>query len=211
MEDRRLKGALRNLGFRLSVILFIAAFAMWIRGYFRYDEVGVAVEHFDTPHWVERWAELESWKGGLCFTWRTHRAERGEYPLDEFPDHRWVFSKGCATNNIGAKPGDHGGDDDPEYPSLSGDEIETDYAALGFAFGTGRSRSLQGWGAWWTLQMIVPYWAITLALAACPAAVMARRVRRHRRLAAGLCECGYDLRATPERCAECGRPAGVLT
>jgi hypothetical protein len=61
----------------------------------------------------------------------------------------------------------------------------------------------------------VPYWALAPAFlgAGLPAAraSVARR-RRLRRLAAGCCpSCGYDLRATPGRCPECGtattRPA----
>jgi len=54
----------------------------------------------------------------------------------------------------------------------------------------------------------LPYWALVPAFlgAGLPSvrAFIARR-RRLRRLAAGCCRsCGYDLRATPDRCPECG-------
>ena len=57
----------------------------------------------------------------------------------------------------------------------------------------------------WLSEIRIPMWAVALALAV-PPALAARRWRRDRRLAsAGLCpRCGYDLRATPERCPECG-------
>ena len=56
-----------------------------------------------------------------------------------------------------------------------------------------------------------PWWAVVAATAALPAARLARRVRRGRRAGPGHCvACGYDLRATPDRCPECGAvPAGV--
>ena len=55
---------------------------------------------------------------------------------------------------------------------------------------------------------VVPHWLPTLALAL-PAAWLTRRWRR--RPAPGLCRaCGYDLRATPERCPECGAAAARL-
>jgi hypothetical protein len=57
----------------------------------------------------------------------------------------------------------------------------------------------------------VPYYAPALLTAVTPAWwVLSRRgVRRRRRLARGLCaHCGYDLRASPERCPECGTVAG---
>ena len=60
-------------------------------------------------------------------------------------------------------------------------------------------------------QLAAPFWAVSLgfALPLAIAAVVTRRERR--RAAAGGCAvCGYDLRATPERCPECGTaPAAV--
>jgi hypothetical protein len=55
-----------------------------------------------------------------------------------------------------------------------------------------------------------PTWIVASLLAAPAVAwratVLHRRRRLNRRRAAGLCiHCGYDLRATPRRCPECGR------
>jgi hypothetical protein len=53
----------------------------------------------------------------------------------------------------------------------------------------------------------IAYWLPALVTAMLPAAWMIRRGsrRRARRQAMGLCPaCGYDLRATPGRCPECG-------
>ena len=51
----------------------------------------------------------------------------------------------------------------------------------------------------------VPYWALFLLTAALPALYLVLWRRGRRRSRTGLCPtCGYDLRATPERCPECG-------
>ncbi|MDB5330702.1 MAG: hypothetical protein JWP03_1853 [Phycisphaerales bacterium] len=51
----------------------------------------------------------------------------------------------------------------------------------------------------------VSYPLAAVATAALPLAWSARRVWKWRRRSPGICTtCGYDLRATPERCPECG-------
>ena len=59
-----------------------------------------------------------------------------------------------------------------------------------------------------TIQFVVlPYWLLTLSTAALPGFWVWRRWKAGRRLKTGLCRiCGYDLRATPDRCPECGTP-----
>jgi hypothetical protein len=55
----------------------------------------------------------------------------------------------------------------------------------------------------------VPLWLPALATAAPPAAWL---LRRRRRVPSGHCSrCGYDLRATPELCPECGAAAGTAS
>jgi hypothetical protein len=56
-----------------------------------------------------------------------------------------------------------------------------------------------------TVEISVPHWFV-IAIAAIPPLACVRRLRRiRRRKALGLCAtCGYDLRASKDRCPECG-------
>jgi hypothetical protein len=55
------------------------------------------------------------------------------------------------------------------------------------------------------LALFVRFWLLVLLTAIWPSVWTFRRVREHRRLKAGRClSCGYDVRASPGRCPECG-------
>jgi hypothetical protein len=56
--------------------------------------------------------------------------------------------------------------------------------------------------------VILPIWSLLLPLSVPPALLLLRVRRRKIRLRRGLCPtCGYDLRATPDKCPECGAPS----
>src|SRR5262245_20424551 len=66
--------------------------------------------------------------------------------------------------------------------------------------------------AWRARMVVLPWWVLVVLFGAGPThrVVKAWRRARFKRLNPGLCDtCGYDLRATPDRCPECGtiRPA----
>ncbi|HEY7089011.1 MAG TPA: hypothetical protein VH518_13030 [Tepidisphaeraceae bacterium] len=57
--------------------------------------------------------------------------------------------------------------------------------------------------------VFIPHWLLALVFAVCPSWWLLRERRRRAALrAVGRCKtCGYDLRATPDRCPECGTVA----
>jgi hypothetical protein len=56
----------------------------------------------------------------------------------------------------------------------------------------------------WQL-LTLPYWLVMIPSAVAPLIFVRGAIRRRRILPANMCrQCGYDLRATPDRCPECG-------
>lgn len=81
----------------------------------------------------------------------------------------------------------------PQYSAYSFRPTEANARASGMSF---QFRELQ-----------IPYWLLTLSAWLLPAFCGWRQWKVSRRCGAGLCsKCGYDLRASSERCPECGTP-----
>jgi len=73
---------------------------------------------------------------------------------------------------------------------------------LGFGYAVGRTSGGNVIDAW-----TIPHWFVILAFGSWPAARWIRRRRFAKRHPGGCRVCGYDLRATPDRCPECGAAA----
>lgn len=60
------------------------------------------------------------------------------------------------------------------------------------------------------LWLLIPYWPIAAASSVLPAAWLGKRSVASKRRRNGRCQiCGYDLRASTDRCPECGTPIPV--
>jgi hypothetical protein len=107
-------------------------------------------------------------------------------------------SRGWAFGAYSARPED--------YDAVLPDER----TAVGFRVNTFAGTSAGG--APCTVRyLVVPHWFVGAAFGVIPAAWVVRQERRLRRWRRARCpRCGYDLRATPGQCPECGRPSDVL-
>jgi hypothetical protein len=82
--------------------------------------------------------------------------------------------------------------------SMNNNWVEPVNSALGFGWET-QPRPL---------VVVVPFWFLVILFSILPIVWIRRAIRDRARRAHGLCaQCGYDLRATPGRCPECGRHA----
>jgi hypothetical protein len=171
----------------LSLVLFVAVVVLWVRSYQVYDLVA-----FDA---FGRSLSLRTFNHAVVVEW-TSRPYRTPRWVTEPLRYRQPFREFV-------RPQHH------VYTDASGRPHY--YAWLGF--------SLQPWyhqapgdpryDCWFT-TVGVPYYFLAIVTGLSPAVQARRWLRHRRRVRLRLCpSCGYDLRATPGRCPECGTAAAA--
>jgi hypothetical protein len=81
---------------------------------------------------------------------------------------------------------------------------ETVLNRLGFVLQKSVQKRPDGTVSVFAWRVLFPLWWLTVASSILPARWLWIHVRKHRRCP-GVCQiCGYDLRATPDKCPECG-------
>ena len=181
---RHVKRRLLNLLTVLSLLLCAAVVALWVRSYFRVD-IWVFVERADArglslDYLVSDHGKFQIRRSGgrPAPGYRRFEVDHRVEPASYGRDYRKVYDMGRA--------------------SPAG--VRTNFWFAGFGL------FRYGYAAGWHADVVVPQWLVALIFASLPAARLYRRPRAKR--PPGVCRaCGYDLRATPGRCPECGTPA----
>jgi hypothetical protein len=169
-----------------SLLLLIAASVVWACGQYRaasctYRKVetdGLKYKYFDFG--------ISTGAGRVIIGW-----QRGWWEYDSIDRLR---------ETLAVLPG-HG----PRFTTFPPSKMlymgwERSFARrLGFAIEVTSLRRVSG------VTLSFPMWAVVLTLSIEPLVTTLRWLKRNRRKRRGQCiRCGYDLRATPTRCPECG-------
>ena len=183
---RSMKRRVLNGMTALSLLLCVAVVALWVRTYWVRDRVfSEQIGHVQDRPVFTSWC-MEANRGRVCVDFYRNKVttKPPDQPVPGF-DTRWTRL---------AWPSQPGA---PAWPGTLGFWFDAKADGRGY-----RARAA-----------IMPLWLPAVLFAALPAWRYIRRDRRLARLGRlRLCtQCGYDLRATPDRCPECGTMAVAPT
>lgn len=170
----------------LSLLACVIVCAIWVRSYWAQDEI--------------KWG----WTGGLVWAWTPKgHLEVGVYRGDCSNEPASFFGLKRERSAV------YDPLDTFIYLEIDPPDKLVERKWGGFAWYSVQSHTPGGLQA----EAVAPFWAIASMTALLPLIwILLRlrsRVRTRRQKRAGLCRCcGYDLRATPGRCPECGAVPG---
>lgn len=172
-----LKNRLLQIFCIASLVLGLLSASMWVRGYWRGDTLRLLDD-------CGVWTVEAHFNNGKVFLWASDMAEGAPF---------W-WSYDARTEAVTA--------------NLDSEDCHNmDYAPIQ-VLGFGVQRFAEGSMHLRNIVVTIPFWALTLLFLAYPLwTIFSRRFWREDASRAGRCrQCDYDLRASSERCPECGTP-----
>jgi hypothetical protein len=169
----------------LSLLLFVAVCVLWVRSYWVADHIQWTHRQMESAQYAERYFTLISDRGTFdvsLMVFLTQRRLVRQELIERYGGNgvaQWSYS-GLAPEVVLRR---------------SKSRWWPDYDAVDHGSRQARLDRLRA--------LIVPYWRMAVLAAVCPSLWLVRSLRRRSR--DGRCpSCGYDLRATPDKCPECG-------
>jgi len=180
-----------------SFVGLVVTLSLWIRTYFVHTATADAVTGgWMTPAevrpFVAKNISVESWAGGVTL-YVTSFSVTSEQEIERYQK---LPQRGPQYARMGGRP----------FPDNWWQTLKPTWGSQTSPMPPrlGGSRTM------WHVRL--PYWLPSLLFALLPAYCVRRWLRARRRRAAGQCPtCGYDLRATPDRCPECGGAPVVVS
>ena len=180
----------------VSALLFVATCVLWVWSYFQFVDAGRMTTTHTPEVFTQHYIRLGAIDGRFIFTWRDiiwPAVNSSKADVEK----RWDKENGTYLKL------DRRFDINEIYPKAPNDR-SWEFRFAGFRL----DRKIQDAGSRYRGMIGVVIYVpqiYLLALFAVYPTVVAAKWRRERRSRKGFCpSCGYDLRATPERCPECG-------
>jgi hypothetical protein len=175
----------------LSLLLFVVTVALWVRSYRVSDSI------YRSRWWIDGSEHHESawWlMAGRGRVGIGHRRQRIGQPFPTYYPSNVNWQAESSWKQ--ARPAE-----------VAGTPFKPDglLQHLGFRYGDFPSSPASPSPDNYYREWNAPSWSLLLLTAPLPIVRLGAAIRRRRARAHGLCPtCGYDLRASPERCPECG-------